>query len=149
MPGDSNRIVHRQVFVNDRPLSEPYVHHDYPNQQMPGDNFPPASPAELPGITPEWAETMANYVHDGELVVPPESYFVLGDNREHSWDSGFWGFVPRKWVSGRRLLIYWSFETSEQEYAQTSLRDRLSQTGDLLLHFFSKTRWRRTFRSVR
>jgi signal peptidase I len=149
VPGDRIRIVQRQVFVNDKPLSEPYVHHDYPDQTMPGDNFPPDSPAELPGITPEWAESMENYIHAGELVVPPGNYFVLGDNREHSWDSRFWGFVPRKLVSGRPLLIYWSFETPEQEYSQTSLSDRLSQTADLLLHFLSKTRWRRAFRVVR
>jgi signal peptidase I len=149
VPGDRIRIVHRQVFRNGQPLNEPYVHHDYPGQVMQGDDFPPPSPEYLRGATPEWAASIENYVQNGELVVPPGHYFVLGDNREHSWDSRFWGFVPRELVSGRPLLIYWSFETPEQEYLQTSLSDRISQTADLLLHFFTKTRWRRTFRIVR
>jgi signal peptidase I len=149
VPGDRIRIVHRQVLVNDVALNEPYVHHDYPGVLMPGDDFPPPSPEDLRNATPEWTESIENYVKDGELVVPPGQYFVMGDNREHSWDSRFWGFVPRELVSGRPLLIYWSFETPEQEYQQTSLRDRLIQTGDLFLHFFTRTRWRRTFRIVR
>jgi len=148
--GDRIRIVHRQVFRNGQPLDEPYVHHDYLGEVRPGDDFPPPSPEFLGGgATPEWIATMGQYVKDGELVVPPGQYFVMGDNREHSWDSRFWGFVPHELVSGRPLVIYWSFETPEQEYLQTSLGNRLAQTGDLLLHFFSKTRWRRTFRIVR
>jgi signal peptidase I len=149
VPGDHIRIVHRQVFRNGQALNEPYVHHDYVGQAMQGDDFPPPSAEYLRGATPEWVASMANYVQNGELVVPPGDYFVMGDNREHSWDSRFWGFVPRELVSGRPLLIYWSFETPEQEYLQTSLGDRVSQIGDLLLHFFTKTRWRRTFRIVR
>jgi len=149
LPGDHIRIVHRQVFRNGQALNEPYVHHDYIGQVMQGDDFPPPSAEYLRGATPEWVASMENYVQDGELVVPADHYFVMGDNREHSWDSRFWGFVPHELVSGRPLLIYWSFETPEQEYLQTSLGDRLSQIGDLLLHFFTKTRWRRTFRIVR
>lgn len=149
LPGDHIRVVHRQVFRNGQPLNEPYVHHDYPGQVMQGDDFPPQSAEYLRGATAEWVSSMENYVQGGELVVPPGHYFVMGDNREHSWDSRFWGFVPRELVSGRPLLIYWSFETPEQEYLQTSLSDRISQTADLLLHFFTRTRWRRTFRIVR
>ena len=149
VPGDHIRIVHRQVFRNGQALNEPYVHHDYPGQVMQGDDFPPPSAEYLRGATTEWSTSIENYVHDGELVVPSGQYFVMGDNREHSWDSRFWGFVPRELVSGRPLVIYWSFETPEQEYLQTSLSDRISQTADLLLHFFTKTRWRRTFRIVR
>jgi signal peptidase I len=73
----------------------------------------------------------------------------MGDNREQSWDSRFWGFVPRDLISGRPLLIYWSFETARDEYMRTSLADRLSQVAQLLVHFFSRTRWQRTFRFVR
>jgi signal peptidase I len=73
----------------------------------------------------------------------------MGDNREHSWDSRFWGFVPRELISGRPLLIYWSYETPRDEHAQNSLADRISQTVDLVIHFIPKTRWRRTFSLVR
>ena len=95
-----------------------------------------------------WSEDAQKYIRDGELVVPPNSYFVMGDNREQSWDSRFWGFVPREIVSGRPLLIYWSFETPRDEYAHTSLGDRLGQIADLVIHFVTKTRWRRTFQFV-
>ena len=149
VPGDRIRIVNRQVFRNGVPLVEPYVHHEFPNQVMEGDNFPPANPDELRKATPDWAADIENHVKDGELIVPPASYFVMGDNRENSWDSRFWGFVPRKLVSGRPLLIYWSFETPPDEYQQTSFSERVSQTADLVFHFFTKTRWRRTFRIVR
>jgi signal peptidase I len=82
-------------------------------------------------------------------VVPPGHYFVMGDNREQSWDSRFWGFVPRELISGKPLLIYWSFETPRDEYTHNSFSDRLAQTADLVIHFFTKTRWRRTFGLVR
>ena len=73
----------------------------------------------------------------------------MGDNREQSWDSRFWGFVPRELISGKPLLIYWSYESTREEYAKNSLSDRLRQTFDLVVHFVSRTRWRRTLGLVR
>ncbi len=148
LPGDHIRIVDRKVFVNGKELSEPYVHHTYLYQPRPGDDFPPANPEDLTGGTLAWDEEIDHHVKDGELVVPPGDYFVMGDNREQSWDSRFWGFVPRKLITGRPLFIYWSYETPRGEYMQNSLADRLSQTFDLIVHFFTKTRWGRTFRFV-
>lgn len=148
VPGDHIRIVHRQVFVNGRALTEPYVHHTWLNQPRPGDNFPPLSEEDETGGTLAWDEHIQSYVKDGELVVPEGDYFVMGDNREQSWDSRFWGFVPRKLISGRPLFIYWSYETPRGEYLENSLGDRLSQVFDLIVHFFTKTRWGRTFRFV-
>jgi signal peptidase I len=86
---------------------------------------------------------------DGELVVPAGYYFAMGDNREQSWDSRFWGFVPRELISGRPLLIYWSYETPRDEYMHTSWSDWLSQAVSLLIHFPTRTRWRRTLKLVR
>jgi len=149
VPGDRIRIFHRQVFVNGTPLAEPYVRHTYLDQLRPGDDFPPSDPDSLRGVTARWGEEMAEYVKNGELVVPPGKYFAMGDNREQSWDSRFWGFVPQELISGRPLLIYWSFETPRDEYTRNSLADRLGQTLDLIIHFPTKTRWRRTFNLVR
>lgn len=149
VPGDRIRILHRQVFVNGQAAKEPFVRHSYPDQLRPGDDFPPPASEYLRGASLRWSTEMQNYVKDGELVVPAGRYFVMGDNREQSWDSRFWGFVPRELISGRPLLIYWSFETPRDEYTRTSLVDRLSQTADLVIHFFSKTRWRRTLGFVR
>ena len=149
LPGDRMRIFHRQVYVNGQVLPEPFVHHTYVDQLRPGDDFPPDPSDYLRGITTRWSDEMADHVQNGELVVPPGNYFVMGDNREQSWDSRFWGFVPRELISGRPLLIYWSYETAREEYARNTLWDKISQTADLVIHFFTKTRWRRTFGLVR
>ncbi|MGD0921240.1 MAG: signal peptidase I [Terriglobia bacterium] len=149
VPGDRVRIFHRQVFVNGEALKEPFVRHTYLDQLRPGDDFPPSPSEYLRGTTSDWGAEMQNHVRNGELVVPPGHYFVMGDNREQSWDSRFWGFVPRELISGKPLLIYWSFETTRDDYTRTSFGDRLAQTFDLVINFFSKTRWRRTFGLVR
>jgi len=149
LPGDHVRIQHRKVIVNGQPYDEPFVRHTYLDQLRPGDDFPPAEDAYMSGATTRWTLDMQNYVRNGELTVPPARYFVMGDNREQSWDSRFWGFVPRELITGRPLVIYWSYETSRDEYARNSLSDRVSQTLDLVIHFFTKTRWRRTLDLVR
>jgi signal peptidase I len=149
LPGDRVRIFHRQVIVNGQALDEPFVRHSFPDELRPGDDFPPPDAEYLRGATTRWSAEMSNYVKNDELVVPPDTYFVMGDNREQSWDSRFWGFVPRSLISGRPLMIYWSFETPRDEYMRTSLADRISQTWDLVIHFVTKTRWRRTFMIVR
>jgi len=148
LPGDHIRVFHRQVFVNGQPLYEPYVHHTFPDELRPGDDFPPPEAEYLRGATTAWSAEMASYVRNDEIVVPPGKYFVMGDNREQSWDSRFWGFVPRSVVSGRPLLIYWSFETPRDEYMHNSLDDRISQLVGLIIHFPTRTRWRRTFMFV-
>jgi signal peptidase I len=149
LPGDRIRIVNRRIFVNGKPLQEAYAVHDDPEGHYPGDDFPFPAGESSQIATLRWSQELPNYLQDGELVVPPGHYFVMGDNREHSWDSRFWGFVPRELISGRPLIIYWSFETPREEYIHTSLSDRVEQTVDLILHFLTKTRWRRTFALVR
>jgi signal peptidase I len=149
LPGDRVRIFHRQVYVNGQPLSEPFVHHAFPDMLLPGDDFPPPDLEYLHGATALWSAEMPSYVKEGEIVVPAGKYFVMGDNREQSWDSRFWGFVPRELISGRPLLIYWSYETPRDEYMRTSWSDRISQTFSLLIHFPTRTRWRRTLMIAR
>jgi len=149
LPGDRIRVVNRQVYVNGAPLNEPYVRNTYPDMSRPGDDFPLPAGEFLPGSTLSWDEALSRYMKNGDVVVPPERYFVMGDNRENSWDSRFWGFVPRSLVSGRPLVIYWSYETPPEDYLRTSFFDHISGTVSMFLHFFTKTRWRRTFKLVR
>lgn len=149
VPGDHIRVDHRTVYVNGVAQHGSYVYSTYPGEMRPGDDFP-LSPGEyLPGSTVSWANTENNYIQNGEIVVPPGDYFVMGDNRENSWDSRFWGFVPQDLVSGRPLLIYWSYETAPGSYLLTSFSDRVAQFGSLFVHFFTRTRWRRTLKIVR
>jgi len=148
VPGDRIRIFHRQVFVNGQPLSEPFVHHTFLDELRPGDDFPLPEGEYLRGSTAVWSADMGNYIKNGEIVVPPGHYFAMGDNREQSWDSRFWGFVPRGLITGRPMLIYWSFETPRDEYTRTSWSDRLSQIVELVIYFIPRTRWRRAFALV-
>jgi len=152
VPGDRIRVVNRQLFVNGQRMDEPFVRHDPDLIDVvhPGDNFPPYDPINsLSNAETRWSENIQNDIKDGELVVPPDHYFAMGDNRENSWDGRFWGFVPRELISGRPLLVYWSFDTPRDESLQPSLSDRIKQTGYLVIHFLTKTRWRRTFQFVR
>ena len=112
------------------------------------DNFPVIPPGDVPGSTESWAVNFRQYVHDGELVVPPGMYFMMGDNRHNSLDSRFWGFVPRANIVGRPLFNYWSFDTPESQYEQSGLGPRLAWMGHVAIHFFTETRWARTFHVV-
>ncbi|MGD8329429.1 MAG: signal peptidase I, partial [Acidobacteriota bacterium] len=82
------------------------------------------------------------------MKVPPGEYFVMGDNRENSRDSRYWGTVPRGYIKGKAMLVYWSYEADEQAYATTSVSDSLTQFGNVVLHFFTRTRWGRTFHII-
>lgn len=148
VPGDRVRVVDRKVFVNGKAVPEPFVRNSHPNEIRPGDYFPPIASGQMQGATETWRAEYRNYVKDGWLVVPPHEYFVMGDNREESWDSRFWGFVPRKLIEGCPVIIYWSFETPRGQYEKTSFEDRLRQTANMIVHFFSRTRWNRTFKLV-
>ncbi len=114
LPGDRIHLERKRVYVNGQPLTEPYVRVRRGSFEEFRDNFP-AHPAPYNDVTPNWLRQMRALVHDGELVVPANSYFVLGDNRDNSLDSRYWGFVPRENVIGRPLLIYWSAKVPDGE----------------------------------
>jgi len=149
LPGERVRIVAQQVYVNGTRLAEPYVAHDPAARDPFGDDFPPAdSSFSRFGLRPEWAERIMDSVQAGDLVVPADHYFVMGDNRDRSWDSRYWGFVDRSAIMGRPVVIYWSVDATAEDYTDRSLLGALRGFEDTLAHVSSRTRWNRMLREV-
>jgi len=147
VPGDRVRLVNKQVFVNGAPLKEPYVRFSRPADDLFRDNFPRLN--VTPGLTPEWWLQLRRLVEDGQLIVPEGHYFVMGDNRDDSYDSRYWGFVPQANIIGRPLLIYWSVQGAEGDAtAPSSVGDKLYHFAYAVTHLFQITRWKRTLRLV-
>src|SRR5580698_9175959 len=116
LPGDRIRIVNQQVFINGDQLNEPYVVHDPTQDDSFADNFPPRTEDfSRYGLRPEWGDDIMNHVQHATLIVPPDHYFVMGDNRDRSWDSRYWGFVDHAAIMGRPVLIYWSVEATSDD----------------------------------
>lgn len=149
LPGDRVHIVRQQVYVNGTALAEPYVVHDPSGQDSFGDDFPPTDPYFIEvGLRPEWAESILQNVRQGELVVPDNHYFVMGDNRDRSWDSRYWGFVDRDAIMGRPMIIYWSVQATSGDYNDRGFVGVIRGIGETLLHLPTRTRWHRMFREV-
>jgi signal peptidase I len=150
LPGDHLKIVDQKVYVNGKVLDEPYVHHDPAAPYHPFlYNYPPANSDELlSNMQPEWTEDIFNHVTNGEIVVPPDKYFAMGDNRDNSWDSRYWGFVDRDAIMGRPVVIYWSIQGSESEYANETFGGRIVSLLSALRHLPSEARWNRVLRLV-
>jgi len=142
VPGDHIRVVDKVVYLNGKPLTEPYVQHIFPNLEPYRDNFP----SEPRGPVYDRAKQMlADHVENGELVVPPDSYFAMGDNRDNSLDSRYWGLVPRENIIGKPLLIFWSYDAPTADLVGYSADHFL----DLAKNFFFKTRWNRELKLIR
>jgi len=136
VPGDRIRLANKQVIRNGQKLDEPYARHSSPSIDDYRDNFP-TSPE--PYILGGAREMLARDVQDGEVIVPPNTLFVMGDNRDNSLDSRYWGFVPRDYVVGKPLVIYWSYDAPTSELVDWNL----AHLEDVALHFFTRTRWSR------
>ena len=141
VPGDHIKIINKQVYRNGVALKEPYVYFKTPYPDYYRDNFPGDPNVS---VTESVRDMLQNHVVNGEVVVPPNCFFAMGDNRDNSADSRYWGFVPRANIIGKPLLVYWSYATDTQSLAGTSTRTLVHHFGDLAQHFFTKTRWGRT-----
>jgi signal peptidase I len=149
IPGDRIHLRGGEVYRNGEKLSEEYVMHKAPDIPNPfRDEFPSVSPSNSYDVSPEWRALMSSYVEGDDLVVPADSYFGMGDNRDVSRDSRYWGFIPQANLIGRPMFIYWSFETPPNQYLRTKLIERVQIVGNTILHFFNRTRWSRTLKAV-
>jgi signal peptidase I len=145
IPGDRITIVNKQLHLNGKPLNEPYKFHKTSYMDSYRDNFPSEPNVKL--YDPGYA-MLQNNVKDGELVVPPGHFFALGDNRDHSLDSRYWGFVPRANIIGKPVLIFWSYDAPTERLADPNIVN-IDHIMDLATNFFRKTRWDRTLKIVR
>jgi signal peptidase I len=132
LPGDTVELRNKKVYINGTPLDEPYVHF----------LTPPSS---------EYQEVTSLDVREnfGPRTVPPEQFFVMGDNRDNSQDSRYWGFLPRGYIKGRALLIYWSYESGREDYLDQGMLASIRRLGSVVIHFFTKTRWERLLHQIR
>jgi signal peptidase I len=137
VPGDTIEVIDKRLFVNGRLVhDEGYTYHS-------DDHVYPRTPFA-------GGDVFRNRDNFGPRIVPPRSYFCMGDNRDNSNDSRFWGEVPEANVKGRAFMVYWSFDTGEGEIPEApSVGGKLRQLTQVGLKFFARTRWARTFRVVR
>jgi signal peptidase I len=148
VPGDRLRLRDGVLYLNGQRQDEPYVVRTGSYNPY-RDNFPAVPASDMYGVAPEWRLVQSNYLKDGELVVPPDRYFAMGDNRDVSYDSRYWGFIPRENIIGRPTFIYWSFETPPNQYLKTGMAERLKFILKVVVHFVDQTRWRRMLHVVR
>ena len=148
LPGDRIHLVNRKVYVNDQPLDEKYVIYKSPMSDIYRDDFPALD--YLSGnVEARWWLEMRQVVKNGELIVPAHRYFVMGDNRDESLDSRYWGFVPEVNVIGRPLVIYWSFRRDDDPDDPPKANGKLNQLEALFVRLYHDTRWDRTLRLIR
>ncbi len=143
LPGDRLRLVDKKLILNGQTVDEPYVIHRTAYIDQYRDNFPGQPNTPIPERA---LEMLRQNVARNEIVVPPNNYFAMGDNRDQSLDSRYWGFVPRENIIGKPLLIYWSYDAPTERLQDTGIS--LTHLTDILLNFFGKTRWRRTFNLI-
>ena len=133
LPGETVELRDKKVYINSNGLNETYVHFLQP-----------------PGQNSEFHEVTSFDVREryGPVSVPAEHYFVMGDNRDNSQDSRYWGFLPRDYVKGKALVIYWSYEAEREDYAEDGAGATIKGLVSVFAHFFTRTRWDRMFHQI-
>jgi len=134
LPGETVEVREKKVFINGKALNEPYAHY----------LEPVATPSEFHEVTS--FDVRERY---GPVTVPPDHYFVMGDNRDNSQDSRYWGFLPREYIKGKALILYWSYEAEREDYQEDGAGATLKGLGSVFAHFFTRTRWDRMFHQIR
>ncbi len=130
LPGETLELRNKRVYINGNPLDEPYVH------------FLEAAQG---GSEVTSFDVRERY---GPVTVPPDQYFVMGDNRDNSQDSRYWGYLPRHYIKGKALMIYWSYEAEGEDYADESIGGTAKRLFSVVTHFFTRTRWERLFHQI-
>jgi signal peptidase I len=148
LPGDRLRIDNGRVSVNGQTLTEPYATFEPVTPNPFRDNFPGRIYTD-PQVDPRWWRQMQSLTSNGEMTVPAGEYFVLGDNRNHSEDSRYWGFVPRSLIVARPLVIYFSLSRPSTTDVEQVPDDRLGHDRELSAKLMGFARWKRIFRVVR
>jgi signal peptidase I len=150
VPGDHIRLRDGIVFINGVAQQQIHAQLTTPeNHSKFLDEFPTVPPTVESSATEAWAVDFPSHIKNGELVVPPGYYFMMGDHRHNSLDSRYWGFVPRENIIGRPLFNYWSIASPELQPEDSGLANSLSRMGYTALHFISETRWNRTLHRVK
>ena len=134
LPGETIEVREKKVLVNGQALDEPYAHYLEPL----------SGPSDVHEVTS--FDVRERY---GPVTVPADQYFMMGDNRDNSQDSRYWGFLPRDYVKGRALLIYWSYEAERQAYQDEGAGAAARRVASVVTHFFTRTRWERMLRPIR
>jgi len=134
LPGETLELRNKKVYINGSPLEEPYVHF----------LEPPSGDSSLHEFTSY--DLRERY---GPVTVPPNQYFVMGDNRDNSQDSRYWGFLPRDYIKGKALLIYWSYEAGREDYQDAGAAATIKGLASVFVHFFTRTRWDRMLHQIR
>jgi len=147
IPGDRIRVDDGRVTVNGAALEEPYAAFE-PVDPSPGADEFPAKVYTNPQVDIGWWRQVQSLTRNGELVVPAGEYFVLGDNRNHSLDSRFWGFVPGQAIIARPLVIYFSLRRPSTTDVEQAADDRLGHDRELSVRLIGFARWKRIFHVV-
>ena len=134
LPGESVELREKKVYINGKGLDETYVHF----------LLPPGDPSETHEVTSH--DVRERY---GPVTVPENYYFVMGDNRDNSQDSRYWGFLPRGYIKGKALVIYWSYEAGREDYQDQSAGATIRGFASVFVHFFTRTRWDRLLHQIR
>jgi signal peptidase I len=133
LPGETLELREKKVYINGQPLDEPYVHF-----------------LEPPRTGEEFREVTSFDVREryGPVTVPADQYFMMGDNRDNSADSRYWGFLRRDYIKGKALVIYWSYEAEREDYQDESTGATVKGFVSVFAHFFTRTRWDRMFHQI-